>query len=322
MTDQERPPEPGGEPIPPPEPEQPTVGWTPPPPEGVPPAPPTAGATPPQPITPPAGSGWSSPPPASPAPPVPAGGEWSQPSAPGAAGPLISATPSAAPGEGWASQPTSGQHEIAPGLVFSSTVSRLAAYLVDGLIVAIVTGIVASPFGSTTPISSTGQFNFQTSSPIAVLIGVLLNAIYFIAFWSGGRRATLGQMLFKIQVGNAFDGRPLTLEQAAKRWLGLGHILNLFAFSAGTLAAAGGLGAIWALVLLITTATSPTKQGLHDRFANSAVVRPSTAGDGLAWTCLILVLILPIIAVLILVVGLISLGSQVSNILSAVGESV
>jgi uncharacterized RDD family membrane protein YckC len=334
MTDQERPPEPGGEPDgePNPEPEQPTVGWTRPtqpgelvnPPGAVPPVPPTAGGPPPPPIDPPlpaAGSGWSDPTP--PVPPVPAGGEWSQPSsAPGASGPLLSATPSAPSPGGWTSQPTSGQREVAPGLVFSSTVSRLAAYIVDGVLLAIVAGIVASPFGSTTPFTSTGQFNVQTSSPIAVLIGVVLNAVYFIAFWSGGRRATLGQMLFKIQVGNAFDGRPLTLEQAAKRWIGLGQFLNLFAFSAGMVAVAGGLSAIWSLVLLISTATSPTKQGLHDRFANSALVRPSTAGDGLAWTCLIVLLILPIVIALIAIVALIGLGGQVSTILSAVGESV
>jgi uncharacterized RDD family membrane protein YckC len=335
MTDQERPPEPGGEPNREPEPEQPTVGWTAPtqpgdppvPPGAVPPGPPTAGVPPPPPIDPPlpaADSGWSEPaPPASPAPPVPAGGEWSQPSsAPGAPGPLISATPSATPGAGWTSQPTSGQREVAPGLVFSSTVSRLAAYIVDGLLLAIVAGIVTSPLNPPQPITSSGQINVTTGTLAGTLISLAINAAYFIAFWSGGRRATLGQMLFKIQVGNAFDGKPLSTNQAVKRWLGLGQFLNVFAFSTATVAAAGTLSAIWSLILLITTATSPTKQGLHDRFANTALVRPSTAGDGLAWTCLILVLILPIVIAVIAIVALIGLGGQVSSILSAVGESV
>ncbi len=179
MTDQERPPEPGGEPDgePTPEPEQPTVGWTVPtqpgdppiPPGAVPPVPPTAGVPPPPPIDPPlpaAGSGWSDPtPPASPAPPVPAGGEWSQPaSAPGASGPLLSATPSAPSPGGWTSQPTSGQREVAPGLVFSSTVSRLAAYIVDGVLLAIVAGIVTSPLNPPQPITSTGQINVTTGT--------------------------------------------------------------------------------------------------------------------------------------------------------------
>jgi hypothetical protein len=31
---------------------------------------------------------------------------------------------------------------------------------------------------------------------------------------------------------------------------------------------------LWSIVLLVTTAVSPTKQGLHDRFANSAIVQP------------------------------------------------
>src|SRR4029078_10799022 len=82
------------------------------------------------------------------------------------------------------------------------------------------------------------------------------------------------------QVGNAFDGRPLTMDQAIRRWLGLGDVITLL----GVLPAAAGLGRlllfVWAIVLLITTATSPTKQGLHDKLANSAVVRPVSGGDG------------------------------------------
>jgi len=30
---------------------------------------------------------------------------------------------------------------------------------------------------------------------------------------------------------------------------------------------------VWWIALLVTTATSPTKQGLHDRLANSLVVK-------------------------------------------------
>jgi hypothetical protein len=52
---------------------------------------------------------------------------------------------------------------------------------------------------------------------------------------------------------------------------------------------------VWAIVLLISTTTSPTKQGLHDRFANSAVVRPAGAGTGLATTCLVVVIVLLLI---------------------------
>jgi len=41
----------------------------------------------------------------------------------------------------------------------------------------------------------------------------------------------------------------------------------------------GGLLSLWYLVLLITTATSPTRHGLHDRFAGSATAQPVWALD-------------------------------------------
>ncbi|HEX5828602.1 MAG TPA: hypothetical protein VFY23_13840, partial [Candidatus Limnocylindrales bacterium] len=72
---------------------------------------------------------------------------------------------------------------------------------------------------------------------------------------------------------------------------------------------------------LYTTATSPTKQGLHDRFAGTAVVRSATAGNGGALACLVVALIIPVIAIVSLI-ALIGLGGQVSSILSTVGESV
>ena len=146
-------------------------------------------------------------------------------------------------------------------------------------------------------------------------MGLAVSALYFIGSWSGGRRATLGQRLLKIQVGNAFDGRPLTLDQAIRRWLGFGEFIWLIGFVPG-LAGFSSLYFLWALVLLITTAASPTKQGLHDRLANSAVVRPVNAGNGLAISCVVILLILLLIP-LLSIVALIFLGSQVSSILSA-----
>jgi uncharacterized RDD family membrane protein YckC len=233
-------------------------------------------------------------------------------------GPLISATP--APTTGW-TQPAAEQREVAPGLVFSGTAARFVAYWLDAILLALVNGAISASIGSGTTLTSTGQFNWTTADFVASVIGVAINGAYFVAFWSGGRRATLGQMLLKIQVGNAFDGKPLTFEQAIRRWLGLGQFLGLFAVSAGALGFVAVLSAVWEVILLITTATSPTKQGLHDRFANSAVVRPANAGNGLVYACLFVLVILPILA-LLSIISLVFLGGQVSRILSNVGASV
>lgn len=231
------------------------------------------------------------------------------------------ATPPLPPGVGWAS-PVVTPREIAPGLVFADTPSRFVAYVIDLILVGIVTGIIAEilGWGSRLTPSTTAPFDLSQAFVTTeyVLLSVAVGGLYFIASWSGGRRATLGQHLFKIQVGNAFDGRPLALEQAVRRWLGYGDFLNLFGFVPAAAIASSGLLLIWTIVLLITTATSPTKQGLHDRLANTAVVRPANAGTGLAMACLVIVIALLVIG-LVGIVALIFLGGQVSSLMSNPG---
>ena len=290
MSDQEgRPPPPSEPPQEPEQPgaEQPTTAWTPPPP-AVPPEPPPS---PTQVSAPPYSSG---------------------------SGPLISATP--APTAGW-TPPVAEHREVAPGLVFSSTAARFVAYWIDAIILGLVNGTISALIGSGTALTQGGQLNWTTADFVASVIGVAINGAYFVAFWSGGRRSTLGQMLLKIQVGNAFDGRPLSMEQAIRRWLGLGQFFGLFAVSVSALGIVFTLSLIWEVALFVSTVTSPTKQGLHDRIANSAVVRPANAGNGLVYACLFVLIILPVLAILA-IISLITVGSQVSTILSNAGASV
>jgi len=218
------------------------------------------------------------------------------------------------------------RQEVAPGLVFSDTASRFVAYLIDLFLIGILTGILAELFGwGPRPVPfGAGQGSFDEVFDVSLeytIASVIVGGLYFIASWSGGRRATLGQRLFSIQVGNAFDGQPLRLDQAVRRWLGFGDFAQVFGIVPAVSVAISGLVLLWNVVLLITTATSPTKQGLHDRFANSAVVRPATAGTGLAYGCLAIVVALLVVSV-IAIIGLIFLGAQVSSILSEVGESI
>ncbi len=233
--------------------------------------------------------------------------------------------PGPAPGGGWAT-PVVARQEVAPGLVFSDTASRFVAYVIDLILIGIVTGIVGELLGvgpGTPPLTdSSTDFTqaFETSVEYTIL-DLAIGALYFIASWSGGRRATLGQRLFGIQVGNAFDGRPLRLDQAVRRWLGIGDFLLLLGIIPALGPASSGLLFVWNIALLITTATSPTKQGLHDRLANSAVVRPANAGNGLAYGCLAIIVALLVVSI-VAIVGLVFLGGQVSSILSEVGESI
>jgi uncharacterized RDD family membrane protein YckC len=241
-----------------------------------------------------------------------------------AASPNVLAAEAPAPGRAVAWSPPAAAPEVgAPGLTWADTPSRFVAYVIDLFLIGIMAGIVAALLGAGQFVSTTGQAAGTQTSPYFYAINSAIGGVYFILSWSGGRRATLGQRLLSIQVGNAFDGQALTTTQAVKRWIGLGSFLGLLAIvpSAAVLGAVNLLEFIWAIVLLITTATSPTKQGLHDRFANSAVVRPAGAGSGVATACLVIVIGLFVLAILS-IVALIFIGGQVSTILSEVGNSV
>ena len=154
---------------------------------------------------------------------------------------------------------------------------------------------------------------------ISAVVYIGLEFLYFVGLWTSGDRATLGMRVMKLQIGNAFDGRTLTMSQAVTRWFALGLPFQAAGF-VPQLAAIAGLAGLWTLVLLISTAVSPTRQGIHDRIANSAIVQPIGASTP-AVACLLL-LILLLVVPLIAIVALVFLGGQVSTILSAVGESV
>ena len=82
--------------------------------------------------------------------------------------------------------------------------------------------------------------------------------------------------------GNAGDGKTLTMDQATRRWLVIAApgILAQVVWVVPALGALIGLVAFgWFIYLLWTTYSSPTKQGFHDKFANTMVVKAArTAG--------------------------------------------
>ena len=165
------------------------------------------------------------------------------------------------------------------GLVVADAYSRFAAYILDGVVLAALTSI---------PPALLGLYDYASSTyppppmPRATFIGttifsIAIQAAYFLWFWTAGRRATPGQRVFNIQIGNAFDGRALTMTQAITRWLAMGwwlEILVLLPFFGVAIAAYAATG-IWFVVIALSIVLSPTKQGIHDRLARSALVRPA-----------------------------------------------
>jgi uncharacterized RDD family membrane protein YckC len=201
----------------------------------------------------------------------------------------------------------------APSLEFGSVPIRFAAYFLDTVLVAIGSVVVSAIL-------------FRV--PGGQIITELLVIAYFAAWWSGGRRATPAQRLLQLQVGNAFDGRALTTDQALRRAAileldGIVSAVLSLVLPPGTVASLSlVLGLLWAIAIVVSTATSPTRQGLHDRFAGTAVVRPVNPQSNDAAIIIVVVLVVVVAIPALAIVALIFLGSQVSDILSSVGSSI
>jgi uncharacterized RDD family membrane protein YckC len=179
------------------------------------------------------------------------------------------------PSGGWAAPPPPVQAGPA-GFVYADVPNRAIAYIIDAIIVGIVIAIITGITGSGVTFTAAGGFeiNFVTLL-IAAVIGAAINAAYFIYTWTS-MRGTLGMKVLGMQIGNAGDGKTLTMDQGVRRWL----VLAAPGFVAQILIVIPALGALvgllafgWFIYLLWTTYSSPTKQGFHDKFANTMVVK-------------------------------------------------
>ncbi len=172
---------------------------------------------------------------------------------------------------GWqAPPPPTAPVAGAPGFVYADVPNRIIALIIDSIILGVVNLIV---FGVINGILSLGLISFLAS----VVVGLAISAAYFTYTWTA-MRGTIGMRALGMQIGNAGDGQTLKQDQAIRRWLilfgpqvvsqavqiSLNYTLG-FVTSIAVLA--------WYIFLLKTTADSPTKQGYHDVFANSQVVK-------------------------------------------------
>jgi uncharacterized RDD family membrane protein YckC len=172
------------------------------------------------------------------------------------------------------------------GYVYADVPNRTIAYIIDVIILAVINIVVfiilaaigLSSVNLNVNSSDFGQYNV-VAGLIAALVATAINGAYFIYTWTT-MRASPGQKVLGMQVGNAADGATLTMEQAIKRWIALGAPFGI-AQALNPLPGLGfilGLAALgWFIALLVTTAQSPTKQGLHDQYANTVVVKSARA---------------------------------------------
>jgi uncharacterized RDD family membrane protein YckC len=209
------------------------------------------------------------------------------------------------------------RREVAPGLVFASTGRRFVAYLIDTIIALLITWLIDIPLVLALGSSSNGGSILVATS---IAAAGLTSFAYFALGWRSRARGTPGMRLLKLQIGNAFDGRTLTWDQAVRRWAAMGFPLYLLSIIPAVAGFVSLASLALAITLLITTIASQTKQGLHDRFANSAVVEPIGQGNGAIVGCVVLLVVVFVVLPVVSIVALIFLGGQVSSILSSVGS--
>ena len=186
---------------------------------------------------------------------APAGGSWATPSQPVQAGPA--------------------------GFIYADVPNRAIAYIIDAIlvgIVAVIIGGILGGVGLATGSFAPGTLDFQINYVgliVSAAVGAAISAAYFVYTWTS-MRGTLGMKVLGMQIGNAGDGKTLTMDQAVRRWLVIAApgILAQVLFILPAIGSLLGLVAFgWFIYLLWTTYKSPTKQGYHDVFANTMVVK-------------------------------------------------
>jgi uncharacterized RDD family membrane protein YckC len=144
----------------------------------------------------------------------------------------------------------------AVGLAYGGFWIRVVAFLIDGLVLGLITSPLAP--GAYT-FDQTGPNYFELNYGATALSGIfstLLGIVYFVGFWAW-RGQTPGMMLFKLRVVRADDGGDVDIGRSLVRYLGL-----IVAFAAIL------IGVIWA-------AFDSRKQGWHDKIGGTVVVRPA-----------------------------------------------
>jgi uncharacterized RDD family membrane protein YckC len=140
---------------------------------------------------------------------------------------------------------------FAPQASYGGFWIRVVAYIIDGIILGIVSAVVYAVFG----VNISDPNAMQSGNyPGAQGVNLLASFAYFAGLWTV-MGATLGQRIFGMRVVDANTGQPIGLGKAALRWLGL-LISFLVCF----------IGVIW-------VAFDSRKQGWMDKIAGTVVLR-------------------------------------------------
>jgi uncharacterized RDD family membrane protein YckC len=162
------------------------------------------------------------------------------------------------------------------GFVYADLPNRSIAMVIDVIamfFVYVIVGIIAVAIFGTS-----GDF-IQSPSTLSLIVQAVISYAIWFAYFAGmwvTQRGTLGMKVLGMQIGDQADGRTLTWGQGTTRFavmfgpqIVIG-ILTAFIASAGVL---GWIGFLWFIYVLYSIASSPTKQGIHDKYAKTMVVK-------------------------------------------------
>jgi len=152
---------------------------------------------------------------------------------------------------------------------FAGIGQRFLAALVDGILISIVTGIINGIFSTMfglggSMLSSTETLSDEAAAGLGLaviggsLLMVFINLVIswgYYVYFTGSKGATLGKMLFKIQVVDE-NYQKISFGKAALREI-IGKFVSSFVF---------GLGYIWTLF-------DEKKQSWHDKIAKTYVIK-------------------------------------------------
>jgi uncharacterized RDD family membrane protein YckC len=155
------------------------------------------------------------------------------------------------------------------GFVYADVPNRMIAYLIDLVILFVINFVIS--------VILFGIMGISTGSAlIVVIVNLVISIGYWVWCWSS-RRMTVGMQLLGLQIGSESDGSTISTNQALIRWAFLGLPGVLASVSSYWSDALGFLlslvGLIWIIALLVSIAQSPTKQGYHDRYARTIMVK-------------------------------------------------
>jgi uncharacterized RDD family membrane protein YckC len=183
---------------------------------------------------------------------------------------------------------------LAPGAgePYASLTRRFLAWVLDVVVVTLLIFVAVSlldavvgPTVSIHPEAATLEDVVQADLGMVVLDAVVatgLSAAFFVLPWAllGG---SPGQLALGMRVQDHAGGGTLPVGRALARWI---LLFPPFATVSALTAGQPVLGVLvwsaavaWYLVLLLTTARSETRQGLHDRIAATVVRRQAGAVD-------------------------------------------